>query len=80
MSLLPQDSAPLDLVLPNNIMPGQESESSDKYSEEPDTHHHFSELQEQFQQLQDQLTNLEPDIHPPAHGASFFYFTIIVLR
>ena len=62
-----QDTTPLDLVPPDHTMPGWESESSDKYSEEPNTHHHLAELQDQFWQLQDWLTHLELAIYPPTH-------------
>ena len=51
-----QDSAPLDLVSPDNTMPKGDNESSDEYSEETDTHHSMVELLEQFWQLKDQFS------------------------
>ena len=51
----PQDSTPL-----GHTMPRWKSESSEEYSEEPDTHCHLASLQEEFWQLQDQLSHLEP--------------------
>ena len=54
-----QDSAPLDLVPPECIMPEGDNESSDEYCEETDTCHHLAELLEQFQQPKGQFSSLK---------------------
>ena len=40
-------------------MPEGDSESSDEYCDETDTHHPFAELLEGFWQLKDQFTSLK---------------------
>ena len=54
-----QDSAPLDLVLPEHTMPKGDSESSGESCEETDTHHPLAELLEQFRQCKDQFASLQ---------------------
>ena len=41
-------TALLDLVPPDPIMPRQECDSSNEYSEEPNTNYHLADLLEQF--------------------------------
>ena len=60
-----QSSALLDLTSTDYIMPRQDSDSSEEYSEETDTHHSLSELLEQFWQLQYQFSHLKSSTHPP---------------
>ena len=48
-----QDSASLDLALPENPLPKGHNESSQEYCEETDTHHSLPELLKQFLQLKD---------------------------
>ena len=64
-----QDLAPLDLVRPDHTMPKGDSESSDEYSDETDTHCHLAELLKQFWQLKDQFTSLKCATHPPTPTA-----------
>ena len=54
-----QDSASLDIVPPEHIMPKGDNESSDEYCEETDTHCPLAELLEQFWQLKDQFASLK---------------------
>ena len=65
----PNESASLDLVPPDHIMLRHDSDSSDEYSEETDTHHPLAELLEQFWQLQDQLAYLKSATHLPINTA-----------
>ena len=61
------ETVPLDLVPPDHTMPRQESESSNKYIEEPNTCCHLAELLDQFWLLQDQVTHLELATHLSMH-------------
>ena len=70
-----QDLACLDLAPPDHTMPRQDSDSSNKYNEETDTHCHLAELLEQFQLLQDQFTSLKFAFHPPTPMAELIQLT-----
>ena len=61
----PQDSASLDHVPPEHTMPGQDSDSSNEYNEETDTHCPLAEFLEQFQQPQDQFASLKSATYQP---------------
>ena len=52
------DTAPVQLVPPDPTMPRWEHDSSDKYSEEPNTSYHLPGLLDHFQQLWDQVAPL----------------------
>ena len=56
-------------------MPGWDTDSSDEYSEETDTHHPLAELLEQFWQLQDQFGHLKSTTQPPSHMAQLMQLT-----
>ena len=61
--MLPRSLLPRTLHHQTTLCPDEESESSDEYSEGPDTCHPLAELQEQFWQIQDQFAltwNLPP--------------------
>ena len=64
----PQDTPALDNTSLNHSIPEQGSESSAKYSEDPNPWHDLAELQEQFQQLQEWHTQLEPTSNPHIHA------------
>ena len=67
----PQDSIPWTLDHKPHYAQTrkQENESSDKQSDEPDTHHHLAELQEQFQQLTGPVHPLGTVPHLTMHTA-----------
>ena len=54
-----KDSPPLDLVPLEHPMLDGDSELSNKYGEESDTHHHLAELLEQFHKPKDQFASLK---------------------
>ena len=70
-----QDSNSWDLVPMEPMMPKGNNKSSNKYSEETDTHHPSAELLEQFWQLKDQFSSLKSAIHPPTPMAELTQLT-----
>ena len=69
-----QNSAPLDLVPPEHLMPEGDIESYDEYCEETDTFHPLAELLEQFQQCKHQfeiLISTTPQYTPTAELMQF---------
>ena len=70
-----QDSAPLDLALPEHTMPRGDNESYDEYCEETDTHHPLAKLLEQFLQLKDQFSSLKSTTHHSTSTAELTQLT-----